>query len=104
MMTDDHTPIPSPDSTADDNLSGSLDISTDATPEEVAAITAAIGAHLRRERVAALATADTGRSWDGDRFRFAGRLDRLSGRSARVPKTAPRDEWTAAGRRDRFDR
>jgi hypothetical protein len=91
--------------TDDDTLIGSLDIPTDATPEEAAAIATAIGAHLRDERAAArAAAADTDRSWDGDRFRFAGRLEALSGRSARVPSTAPRDEWTAAGRRDRFDR
>jgi len=82
-----------------------LAISPRASPEQAAAIAAAIGAHLRdREAAAARAAAADVPTWDGERFAFAGRLEALSGRGARVPESAPTDRWTAAGRRDRYDR
>lgn len=76
----------------------------DAAPDEAAAIVAAVGAHLRdREAAAAAAAAgEESDDWDGDRWRFAGRLATTTGRGGRVPRGAPTDDWTAAGRRDRF--
>jgi len=71
---------------------------------EAAAIAAAVAAHLRDgELAAAAATAeDADEGWDGERWSFAGRVDRLTNRSVRVPENAPTDPWTAAGRADRF--
>ncbi|MFB6301687.1 MAG: hypothetical protein ABEH78_02320 [Haloferacaceae archaeon] len=78
----------------------------DADPDEAAAIVAAVGAHLRDRAAAATAAAegDGEPSWTGERFRFAGRIDALSGRSVRIPLDAPTDAWTAAGRADRCSR
>lgn len=85
---------------------GDLDVPESATPAEVAAITAAIGAHLRDQQVAATLAAqdDDEETWDGERFAFAGRLEALTGAASRVPRGAPTDKWTATGRRDRYDR
>ncbi|WP_418285660.1 hypothetical protein [Halorubrum sp. DTA46] len=84
----------------------SLVIPEDADDAEAAAIAAAVGAHLRDGELAAVAAAAeaTEAGWDGDgkRWSFAGRVDRLSGRTVRVPASAPTDPWTAAGRADRF--
>lgn len=81
-----------------------IDVPPSATAEEAAAIVAAVGAHVRDREAAAAAAAAAAEepSWDGDRFAFAGRLAQLQGRAARVPREAPRDAWTAAGRTDRF--
>jgi hypothetical protein len=81
-----------------------LDVPADATPEEAAAISAAVGAHLQAEAAAAAAAAtDEGETWDGSRWAFSGRVDAVGGgRAARVPDGAPTDRWTAAGRADRF--
>lgn len=74
-------------------------IPPDATEWETAAIAAAIAAYLsEREREAG----EEQDRWDGDRWAFAGRLERIDRRSERVPHTAPRDPWTASGRADRF--
>ena len=74
-----------------------------ADDEEAAAIAAAIGTYLADERAAAAAAAaDDGEAWDGRRWTFAGRLDSLTGRAARVPDGAPADGWSAAGRADRY--
>ncbi|MCU4925282.1 hypothetical protein OB905_04680 [Halobacteria archaeon AArc-dxtr1] len=81
----------------------SLDIPADADDEEAAAIAAAIGAHLRDQELAAAAAAvDDEPSWDGKRWAYAGRIRSQQARSVRVPRTAPTDPWTAAGRTDRF--
>ncbi|MEF8814346.1 MAG: acc operon protein [Halovenus sp.] len=84
---------------------GRLVIPADADPWEAAAIAAAIGAHVNDQQAAAAAAAASTdeETWDGERFQFAGRVDGLTGCSTRVPRDAPTDEWTAAGRRDRFD-
>jgi hypothetical protein len=75
----------------------------DADSGEAAAIAAALGAHLRDEAAAAAeAAADEEPSWDGDRWRFAGRVSQLQHRDVRVPLGAPTDPWTAAGRTDRL--
>lgn len=76
-----------------------------ATADEAAAVAAAIGAHVRDQEAAAAAAAaesDDEETWDGRRWAFAGRTRSLQGRSARVPDGAPTDDWTAAGRTDRF--
>ena len=78
-----------------------LSIPPTATPEEAAAIAAAVGAHIRDQQMAAIAAAAAGDdtvTWDGKRWQFAGRTEALSGTSRRVPREAPTDEWTAAGR------
>ncbi|WP_058366882.1 hypothetical protein [Haloparvum sedimenti] len=82
-----------------------LAIPDDADEGEAAAIVAAVAAHLRdREAAAAAAAAAEGteETWDGDRWTFAGRLESTSRRTVRVPRDAPRDAWSAAGRADRF--
>lgn len=81
-----------------------LDISDSATPEEAAAIAAAVDAYLSAEAatVAAASSDDEPATWDGDRWRFRGRMAVLGDRVKRVPESAPRDPWRAAGRTDRF--
>jgi hypothetical protein len=81
-----------------------LSIPNDADDAEAAAIAAAVAAHLRDgERAAAAAAAeDDEPAWEGERWAFAGRVERLQNRSVRVPVDAPTDPWTAAGRADRF--
>lgn len=89
-----------PDLAADDRR---IEVPPAASEEEAAAIVAAIGAHVRdREAAAAAAAASAEPSWEGDRFAFAGRIEDIQGRSVRVPKSTPRDAWTASGRTDRF--
>jgi hypothetical protein len=81
---------------------GELTVPADATPEETAAIVAAVGTHLSDREVAA-GDGDgggDGGTWDGRRWQFAGRLGGLSGVERRVPRGAPTDGWTAAGRLD----
>jgi len=82
---------------------GQLRVPEAATREEVAAIAAAVGAHLRDQELAAAAAAsatadDDGSRWTGERFRYAGRLEDLTGTPHRVPLGAPDDDWTTAGR------
>jgi len=80
-----------------------VDVPASANDEEAAAIVAAVGAHLDAERAAAAAAAgDESPSWAGEKWRFAGRLDAVGAAGGRVPDGAPTDDWTAAGRADRF--
>lgn len=79
---------------------GQLTLPSDVTPEEAAAITVALGAHIQ-DRSTEAETPDTGDTWDGKRFAFAGRIEGLTGIPRRIPRGAPTDEWTAAGRLDR---
>jgi len=81
-----------------------LTLPDDADDAEAAAIAAAVAAHLRDGELAAAAAAeaDAETGWEGERWAFADRVDRLTGRSVRVPTDAPTDPWTAAGRADRF--
>jgi hypothetical protein len=80
----------------------SLTVSDGATADEAAAVAAAVGAHVRDGRAAALAARkrETGdeETWDGSRWQFAGRVEGLTGRACRVPENAPTDGWTATGR------
>ena len=87
-----------------DTDEGTVSLPADATPAETAAIVAAVGAHVRDQRAAAAVAAASGAepTWEGNRFEFAGRVEGLTGRTARVPLGAPTDEWTATGRLDRF--
>ncbi|GAA0514604.1 hypothetical protein SAMN04488066_103110 [Halorubrum aquaticum] len=83
---------------------GDLRLPDDADDDEAAAIAVAVAAHLR-DREAAAAAANEGKEGTGrrgDRWGFAGRLESVRGRRARVPETAPSDPWAAAGRLDRF--
>lgn len=77
-----------------------VSVPADATTEEAAAIVAAISAHLRDEAAAEDEASEV--TWHGERWSFAGRIDRLQNRQVRVPDGAPTDAWTAAGRTDRF--
>jgi hypothetical protein len=81
--------------------SENLRVPSTATPQEAAAITAAVHAHLAAEEAAAEEASAT---WDGKRFQFAGRIAAVTGIPRRVPRGAPTDEWTALGRSDRFQR
>jgi hypothetical protein len=90
------------------DITDRLSIPDDADDAEAAAVAAAVAAHVRdAERaaaaVAAAAAADSGPTWNGEKWRFAGRLASTGGRRiGRVPDGAPTDEWTAAGRADRL--
>jgi hypothetical protein len=86
--------------------SENLRVPSTATPQEAAAITAAVHAHLAAEEAAAeeAATEAASPTWDGKRFQFAGRIAAVTGTPRRVPRGAPTDEWTALGRSDRFQR
>jgi hypothetical protein len=77
-----------------------FEIPTDADDEEAAVIVAALRAHLAARE----ADGDGGDApeWRDDRWTFRGRVDALQNRRVRVPRTAPRDPWSAAGRTDRF--
>jgi hypothetical protein len=81
---------------------GRLQVPAAATREEAAAIAAAVGAHLRDQELAAAAAASAADGdadrWTGERFRYAGRLESLTGTPHRVPLDAPDDDWTTAGR------
>jgi hypothetical protein len=86
-------------------MHGDLTGLADADDEEAAAIVAAVRAHLRAQAAAAAAASDDGtETWDGARWAYAGRLEAtgLRGLRRRVPRSAPRDGWTASGRSDRF--
>jgi hypothetical protein len=75
-------------------------IPDDASSDEAAAIAASLGSYLHdRERAAA---ADETETWDGKRWAFAGKTEAIQGKRVRVPNDVPTDEWTAAGRMDRF--
>ena len=81
----------------------SIDVPDSADDEEAAAIVAAIGAHLHdRALAAAAAAADEEETWDGKRWAFGGRVCAQQQRHVRVPRDAPTDPWSAAGRTDRF--
>jgi hypothetical protein len=75
-----------------------LRIPDDADDEEAAAIAAVI----RRLTAEAETETDDGSGRQRDRWRFAGRVEALQNRRVRVPREAPRDEWSAAGRTGRF--
>ena len=84
-----------------------LQLPADASPSEAAAISAAMGAHIRDQQVAAATAAaadeDTDTDdWDGERFAFAGRLEAVGLEAGRVPRSVPTDRWSAAGRTDRY--
>ncbi|MFW5895883.1 MAG: acc operon protein [archaeon] len=81
-----------------------LDVPADADPEETAAIASAIRAHLAdRERAAAAAAASADEdTWQDAQWAFAAKVESTGGCSIRVPRAAPTDGWTAAGRTDRF--
>ncbi|WP_394324677.1 acc operon protein [Halarchaeum acidiphilum] len=84
----------------------SVDVPAHASDAEAAAIVAAVSAYLDEERAAlaaAAAASDEGETWDGAKWRFAGRLEATGGHGGRrVPDGAPTDAWSAAGRAERF--
>ncbi|ADD06645.1 uncharacterized protein Nmag_3093 [Natrialba magadii ATCC 43099] len=103
---DDSSEANSPSPSASDGPLPSgvaLELPANADDEEAAAIVAAIGAHLHDQaQAAAAAAAQTEETWEGKRWSFAGRVRAQQGTDVRVPKSAPTDAWTAAGRTDRF--
>ncbi len=81
----------------------SVDLPDDADEDEAAAIAAAIGAHLHDHALAAAAAAAEGEeTWDDERWAFAGRVRAQQHRTVRVPRGAPTDAWSAAGRTKQF--
>ncbi|TMT86175.1 hypothetical protein E2L06_06025 [Haloterrigena sp. H1] len=81
----------------------SIDLPDDADEEEAAAIAAAIGAHLHDHALAVAAAAASGEeTWDDKRWAFAGRVRAQQHRTVRVPRDAPTNAWSAAGRTERF--
>lgn len=78
-----------------------LRIPADATLDEAAAITTAVEQWLAAEARAAGNGSTSAGSWNGRRFAFAGRLEKLTGEPIRVPDGTPTDPWTAAGRLER---
>ncbi|WP_436343538.1 hypothetical protein [Natronorubrum sp. FCH18a] len=81
-----------------------LELPDDANDEEAAAIAAAVGAHLHDHALAVAAAAAAGgeETWDDKRWSFAGRIRAQQSRTVRVPRDAPTNGWSAAGRTDRF--
>jgi hypothetical protein len=80
-----------------------IDVPDSATPEEAAAITAAVGAYLDAGRNGSGGDQrDESDGWDGDRWRFRNRIKALQSRSVRPSRGAPTDPWRAAGRTERF--
>ncbi|MXR52105.1 acc operon protein [Halovenus sp. WSH3] len=80
-------------------------IPPDASASEAAAISAAMGAHIRDQQAAAAAADEEepdDEDWEGERFAFAGRLEGVGIGTRRVPREVPTDRWTAAGRADRY--
>ena len=75
-------------------------IPDDANASEAAAITAV----LRTLAAEAKAQAAAGGSADPSRdpWEFTGRVEGLQSRRVRAPSGAPTDDWSAAGRTDRF--
>lgn len=82
------------------SLVDALSIPADADADEAAAIAAAVGAHLTDLELAA--REDEEPTWRGEKWRFAGRTEAVSGRPVRVTDATPTDPWTAAGRADRL--
>ena len=74
-----------------------LDIPDDADADEAAAITAVVRTLLAETEVAG-----DGDSASPDSWRLAGRIEALQNRRVRVPRDAPKDEWTAVARAERF--
>ncbi len=80
-----------------------LEIPETATEAEAAAIAAAVGAHLHDHALAAATAAAAGEeTWDDKRWSFAGRVTAQQRQTVRVPRDAPTNPWSAAGRTDRF--
>ncbi|WP_265111348.1 hypothetical protein [Halosolutus halophilus] len=80
-----------------------IDIPDTADEAEAAAIAAAVGAHLHDHALAAAAAAaGAEETWDDRRWAFAGRVQAQQQRTVRVPRDAPTNPWSAAGRTDRF--
>jgi hypothetical protein len=79
-----------------------LDLPDHADADEAAAIAVAIEAHLSALRADADGDGADEPAWDGRKWAFAGRMDRLTQRAVRVRDTTPADPWTAAGRLDRL--
>lgn len=79
-----------------------IDIPEDADEDETAAIAAVLNAYVRMQAAATESEADEAPGWNARRWSFAGRVRDLERRGVRVPRYAPTDPWTAAGRTGRY--
>ncbi len=70
-------------------------ISPDATPREAAAIASALSAYL--DSTAGDDDPEGDAAID-ERWRYAGRIEQITGRSVGVPRSLPTSAWVAAGR------
>jgi len=70
----------------------------EATSQELAAIAIALDNYIQSEKHESQDSNESAESWDGKRFAYAGRIEALTGTARRVPRSAPTDNWTAAGR------
>ncbi len=77
-----------------------LHIPPDASPEEAAALAAAIDAHLAV--TGSDEGADDGETGNGRRWRLQSRIETVTGCSGRVPRQAPVDMWRAANRMELY--
>ncbi|MFB6220589.1 MAG: acc operon protein [Halolamina sp.] len=84
------------------DLGDRLTLPPDADEREAAAIVAAVGAHIRDQETAAAAAEDEEKTWAGERWAFAGRVESLQRRTVRVRDGTPTDAWSAAGRSERL--
>lgn len=91
---DDSTAAVEVERGGDDVSIESLSVPDDATDEEVAAIAAAIQAHLREEERAAQETEDR----TGDRWNLSTRMLQVGRTTAHIPPDVPADSWVAASR------
>ena len=77
-----------------------LEIPDDADASEAAAITAVFRTLAAEAEARAAAEGSTGSARDP--WGFTGRVEGLQSRRVRAPIGAPTDDWSAAGRTDRF--
>ncbi|MFB6131843.1 MAG: acc operon protein [Halanaeroarchaeum sp.] len=91
---------------AEDSAGPAIEVPETATADEAAAIVAAVETHLAIRRAAAAEEATKepagATGWAGRRWRFAAGLEARGQTAVRIPDGAPADDWTAAGRADRF--
>ena len=78
-----------------------LEIPDAADEAEAAAITAVFRT-LAAEAEARAAAEEESTGSARDPWNFTGRIEGLQSRRVRSPANAPRDDWSAAGRTDRF--
>ena len=73
-----------------------LTIEPTPSPEEGAAIAAAIAAHQRANNVTDDGTAPD--TWEGKQWQYAGRIEQVTGRCVTPPRELPANPWSMMGR------